>query len=461
MPRKNLSRRLFLELFFFAVGAALVIAALITAVSYQTYEKDMTDSLLSRAEAVASALNQVDADYRVRDLSTLAVNDVRCTLVGGDGTVLYDSEADPSTMENHNGRPEIEGARANGESTSSRTSSTVGEDLMFAAVALDDGQVVRLGEEKRSFPAFVGSMLPAMAVGTIAELVVAYLIARLLVRRIVKPFDAIDLQHPSVGSYYEEMQPLVDRIDEQRRQLVKSNEELRRAANLRREFTGNVSHEMKTPLQVIGGYAELMENGMVPPSDVKHFAGLILTESRAMRSLVDDVLTLSHLDEGNMVGDDAPLVDLSQVVIRVSVRLRPKFEEKHLSTQLLEESAHSEEALVRGNEALLEQLVYNLLDNAARYSVDGGRVRVRIARTGDTVSLAVDDDGPGVEEEYRERIFERFFRVDESRSRETGGTGLGLAIVKHAAEAHGGTVHVEESEWGGASFVVELPAAVG
>jgi two-component system phosphate regulon sensor histidine kinase PhoR len=116
---------------------------------------------------------------------------------------------------------------------------------------------------------------------------------------------------------------------------------------------------------------------------------------------------------------------------------------------------------VRGNEALLEQLVYNLLDNAARYSVDGGRVRVRIARTGDTVTLAVDDDGPGVEEEYRERIFERFFRVDESRSRETGGTGLGLAIVKHAAEAHGGTVHVEESEWGGASFVVELPAAVG
>lgn len=460
MARKNLSRRLFLELFLFAVAAALVIATIITAVCYQTYERDMSDSLLDRTEAVAASLDAVDADYRVRDLGGLAMSDVRSTLVDPDGVVLYDSEADASTMENHNGRSEIEGARTEGSSVSSRQSATVGEDLMFAAVKLDDGQVVRLGEVKRSFPAFVSSMLPALLLGTAVEFVVAYLIARMLVSRIVKPFDAIDLKHPSVGSYYEEMQPLVDRIDEQRRQLVKSNEELRRAANLRREFTGNVSHEMKTPLQVIGGYAELMENGMVPPGDVKHFAGLILAESRTMRSLVDDVLTLSHLDEGNMVGDDAPLVDLSQVAIRVSVRLRPQFEEKHLSTQLLEESKHPEEALVRGNEALLEQLAYNLLDNAARYSVDGGRVRVRIARSGDTVVLAVDDDGPGVPKEYRERIFERFFRVDESRSRETGGTGLGLAIVKHAAEAHGGTVHVEESEWGGASFVVELPAAV-
>lgn len=460
MPRKNLSHRLFLELFLFAVGAALTIASLITVVSFHTYERDISDSLLSRTEAVAQALDQIDADYRVRDLSTLAVTDVRCTLIASDGTVLYDSEADPSTMENHNDRPEVQGARANGHAVATRQSETVGRDLMVAAAELDDGMVVRLGTEKRSFPAFVSSMLPALIMGTIAELLVAYVIARLLARRIVKPFDAIDLQHPSIGSYYEEMQPLVDRIDEQRRQLVKSNEELRRAANLRREFTGNVSHEMKTPLQVIGGYAELMENGMVPQSDVKHFAGLILTESRTMRSLVDDVLTLSHLDEGNMVGDDAPLVDLSQVAIRVGVRLRPKFEEKHLNVELLEESAHSEEALVRGNEALLEQLVYNLLDNAARYSVDGGRVRVRIARSGKTVVLAVDDDGQGVPEEYRERIFERFFRIDESRSRETGGTGLGLAIVKHAAEAHGGTVHVEESEWGGASFVVELPAAV-
>ena len=297
-------------------------------------------------------------------------------------------------------------------------------------------------------------MVPAIVVGGILAVVVAYLIARLLTQRVVKPLGQIDLAHPDSENLYVEMQPLVDRLEDQRKELVSSNEELRRAANARREFTANVSHEMKTPLQVIGGYAELISNDMVPPEDVPRFAGLILSEAQSMRLLVDDVLTLSHLDEGTLVSADSPDVDLYDVAASAVYRLKPKAEDRVIFV-----SGARNSAVVRGNVRLLEQAVYNLVDNAVRYTASDGTVRVRVVRDGNDAVLTVDDNGQGIPEEYRSRVFERFFRIDDSRSRETGGTGLGLAIVKHTAEDHGGTTYVEESQWGGASFVIRIPLA--
>ena len=212
---------------------------------------------------------------------------------------------------------------------------------------------------------------------------------------------------------------------------------------------------MKTPLQVIGGYAELMEAGVVPAQDVPRFAGLIRTEASSMRTLIDDVLTLSRLDEqgagqGQEQGDP---VDLAQVCRRVAERLTPRAQERGETIQLACRGSH----IVRASASLAEQMVYNLVDNAVRYNREGGLVLVAVTSDDANVELEVSDEGTGIPPELRERVFERFYRVDASRSRETGGTGLGLAIVKHAVETMGGTVSIDDSPCGGARFIVKLP----
>lgn len=322
--------------------------------------------------------------------------------------------------------------------------------------------------------AFLGGLvMPAVAALIIAALL-ALLLSRLITRRIMRPLDALDLAKPLQNEHYAEMAPLLERIDSQQRTLRAQNRELAQAESLRRDFSANVSHEMKTPLQVIDGYAELMENGLVPPEDVARFGGIIHRESQAMRALIDDVLTLSRLDEMG-VGDATP-VELAAVAERAIGRLQDVAARADVTVTLT-----GGPCWTQGNETLLEQMVYNLVDNGIRYNEPGGSVTVALSREFAPVGPAgledevpdgasptatalaaravvrVRDTGPGIPPDKHDKVFERFYRLEKSRSKETGGTGLGLAIVKHAALQHGGSVEVREAPVRGAEFVVRLP----
>ena len=278
-------------------------------------------------------------------------------------------------------------------------------------------------------------VLATLMVGT----VLAFAVSRLLTRYIMRPLDNVDVADPLASKAYVEMEPLLQRIDSQQRILRTQNEELARAESMRRDFSANVSHEMKTPLQVISGYAELMANGMVPSDDVPRFAGLIYQESQAMRALPPDEAS-------------ALPVEVLAVAERAASRLQKLAEERHVVVQV-----QGTPARIVGNEPLMEQMIYNLVENAIRYNEEGGQVLVEVGENGGEVVVRVSDDGPGIPVEAREKIFERFYRLEKSRSKETGGTGLGLAIVKHGALRHRGSIEVGGEEGQGAQFTLRFP----
>ena len=454
---RTLRGRIFAVLFALSLIVMISVTIATTSASFASYEKEAEELLLSQTATCAHELEGKDAAAACEALDDMPFVNMRCTLVAEDGSVLFDNYADPAGMDNHADREEIVAARTSGQAAVMRRSQTLGSDALYAAAPLDGGMVLRLAETRASLASFLGDMAVQLVISLIVIVVISLIAASLLTRMIVRPLRDVDLRYadgPSEKGVYEEIQPLLGHIEDQRKELEDKNAELERAVVQRREFTGNVSHEMKTPLQVIGGYAELMENGMVAPEDIPRFAGLIRDESESMRALIDDVLVLSRLDERADEARDP--VPLAQVCRRVANRLETAADEKDVSVQLnLDDTV-----IVWGSEPLVEQMAYNLLDNAIKYGKQGGSVRMTVSRWDDGAVLLVDDDGPGVPADLRDRIFERFYRIDESRSRTdgaTGGTGLGLAIVKHAAAALGGRVIVDESPLGGARFKVTLP----
>ena len=244
----------------------------------------------------------------------------RYTLISENGLVLYDSQADAGQMDNHASRPEVSKAARTGEAVSMRYSETLGTDTVYAAEKLSDGRIVRLSETRHSLFAFLGEMLVPTLFALVVVAGLVFLLSRLLTRHIMKPIDALDMAEPLENDIYGEMVPLLQRIDDQQTQLKKQNKELAEAESMRRDFSSNVSHEMKTPLQVISGYAELMKNDMVLPEDRQKFAGLIYDEAQAMRGLINDVLTLSKLDESAFAREERP-IDVTSVARRMAGRL--------------------------------------------------------------------------------------------------------------------------------------------
>ncbi len=450
---KSLARKTFVLVFALSFVVMLAVAIAVTAASFTSCEREAERYLLSQACALADAVEECsDAESMCQALEDYPLIDTRCTLVAPDGSVLYDSQVPVDELGNHADRREIIAALQSGQAVSLRQSKTLGADTLYAAVVVDDGFVLRLAETRTSLAAFLGDMSFPLIMALIAIFVASIVASRLITQMVVKPLLEIDLSEPLENDAYEEIQPLLFRVDAQRRELESQNEELERAASLRRDFTGNVSHELKSPLQVIGGYAELMENGIVPQEDVPRFAGLIRRESDTMQNLVEDILVLSRLDEGG--SSELELVDVAQSCSHATARLAPKIE----SHDILVDLRLGDNCFVKANDQLIEQMVYNLLDNAIAFSPEGCSVLVDVSRAAGNVVLRVSDSGPGIPDGYKSRVFERFFRVDTSRGRETGGTGLGLAIVKHVVETCGGQVHVEDVVPHGASFVVLLPA---
>ncbi len=307
-------------------------------------------------------------------------------------------------------------------------------------------------EDSASIETFLLMSTTQLVAFVLVILIVSLAVSSLLTQIILKPFSDIDLDHPLRNDTYVEIQPLLEKMQEQRHLLKEQNKLLENTNAIRREFTSNVSHEMKTPLQVISGYAELMENGLVPDEDIKKNSKLIRKEAESMRDLIDDVLTLSKLDEN--VQAKRERINLSETVKSVVCRLEHKAQKNNVSLDVdLDDSV-----MIEGDSSLADQMTYNLIDNAIKYNKQGGKVDVCTTLEDGLAVLTVSDEGAGIPKDQRARIFERFYRVDESRSRETGGTGLGLAIVKHAVESFGGTIQVEDNKTSqsGTTFIITI-----
>ena len=405
--------------------------AILSVILYNRNLSLLQAELRQEAKYIRTAINISGTEY-LEQMDMVEV-ETRVTQIDVDGSVLYDSrrpDGTESTTENHAGRKEVKDALAKGSGEDVRRSATVGKDMYYYALLLEDGSILRVSKVANSLVSTAMALFPVM--GTLAVLMVlfALLLARWQTARLIKPINALDLEQPLENEVYEELNPLLMAIDKQ-------NKEKEAVSNMRKEFSANVSHELKTPLTSISGYAEIMKNGMVRPDDMPLFSERIYKEARRLITLVEDIIKLSKLDEESveLEKEDVNLYDLTREIIS---RLSPQAAQKDVRMELSGEPVY-----YNGIRQILDEMIYNVCENAVKYNNEGGRVTVWVGNTLDGPKVSVSDNGIGIPKEHQERIFERFYRVDKSHSKERGGTGLGLSIVKHGALLHGAKVNVE------------------
>ena len=367
----------------------------------------------------------------------------RVTRIDADGSVLYDSRRDADTLDNHSGREDVKEALKNGEGEDVRRSVTVEKDLYYYAMLLDDGSVLRVSREVDSLASTALAMLPVIGGFAVLMIIFAMLLAKWQTARLIKPINELDLENPLDNDVYTELSPLLTAMDRQ-------NKEKEAVSNMRKEFSANVSHELKTPLTSISGYAEIMKNGMVRPADIPVFSERIYKEARRLITLVEDIIKLSKLDEES-VELEKQEVDLYDLTREIISRLAPQASQKNVRMELT-----GEPVKYTGIRQILDEMVYNVCENAIKYNNDGGRVTVWVGNTLEGPKISVADTGIGIPAEHHERIFERFYRVDKSHSKERGGTGLGLSIVKHGALLHGAKVSVESTPGKGTKIEMQF-----
>ncbi len=415
---------------------------------YSHFSNVQEQQLAEALTFAAQGVEQKGGEY----LDALDSQRYRLTWVAPDGAVLYDSQADPAEMGSHADREEIRQAMTLGQASTSRYSSTLLEQTVYRARRLSDGSVLRISVSRATAWILTLGMIQPIILVTLLALILAGVLASKTTKQIVAPLDRLDLDEPLENDVYEELSPLLRRIDSQNRRIEAQMVELERkhteAERLRKEFTANVSHELKTPLQTISGSAELMRNGLVLPADQPQFLERIYRESQRLITLVEDILRLSKLDEGASLA--AEEVDLTQLAQATLQRLEPAAEKGNISLDL-----RGTGGVLSVDRRLLEEVLYNLVDNAVKYNRPGGSVTVTLSPTGFTVS----DTGIGIPTELQGRVFERFYRVDSSRSQAVGGTGLGLSIVKHAVAALGGELRLTSAPGAGTTVAVTLPEA--
>ena len=429
-----------------------VIAALCAVYfTMQVFEGEMAGQLKSQLRENLRLIETAYVGEALGDepqkLSKFASKDLRITLIDSKGRILYDSDAETVKMENHNDREEVIDAFAKGAGEDLRYSSTLQAKVFYFAKRLNDGKVLRLGMRQANLQQVFSKTIPYLIVLLAAIVAAAILIAIGLSRAFISPLQKLvdQLGTPEwmkIENVYKEIAPLVNTIRKQDLELQLTIEQLsnekQKITHLKDEFTANASHELKTPLTSISGYAELIENDMAKPEDVKMFAGKIHKEALRLQSIANDIITLSKLD-----GQQGELFDLNEKVNLWNVAhgcvedLSLKASKKSVSVSLDGDKA----AEIQGNSKLLYEMVFNLVDNSIRYTEQGGKVAVVV----EPGAIVVKDTGIGIPEECQSRVFERFYRVDKSRSKETGGTGLGLAIVKHIAEVLHATIQLNSA----------------
>lgn len=438
-----MSRKIFRNILFTAIVVLLSSMIFIFGGFYHYYDGRQAEKLKDELGTVASGMERFGMEY----LQQIDFGTYRITLISPEGEVLYDSQADEKTMANHGQREEILEAKENGTGKSVRYSSTLMEKTVYYAERMEDGSVLRISQTSITLGAIVvGMQQPIMLVLMIALILSAVLALRLS-ENIVKPINKLNLEEPLANEIYEELEPLLKRIDKQ-------NQELKRAYTLaqqdRVEFTANVSHELKTPLQSIMGTAELMENGLIKEEDLPGFASRMRQEAARMVTLVEDIIKLSQLDEG----DSMPLetVNLLEVAKEVRSMLEEAAKKKHIILLV-----KGEDVTVTGVYRLLMEVLYNLCDNAIKYNRGSGTVSIEIGEERGQAKILVKDTGIGIPLEDQSHVFERFYRVDKSRSKSSGGTGLGLSIVKHAVQYHNGDIKLKSRPGEGTEITVLLP----
>ena len=538
-----------------AVAMVVLLASLFISSTflYDYFNKSQVSQLKEELSLVAANVDEAGAEYFDNFDSSM----FRFTLVSADGEVLYDSQATASDMENHLEREEIAEALKNGNGSSARYSSTLTERTFYEATRLQNGDVLRISVSQVTVGALILSMLPAIVAIILISAVLALVLSHKMAKDIVKPLNELDLENPTENETYEELAPILTKLNKQHKQITRQMQELRQksdefeqitasmneglvlldkkgmvlsinaaakklfsadetalgrdfltldrsgdmsraiekaldgkraefreerngseyqfiisriesdgktvgvvilcfdvtetafAERNRKEFTANVSHELKTPLQSIIGSAELLENGLVKPGDTKRFVGNIKNEATRLVSLINDIIRLSQLDENSEPATES--VDLYDVAKEVIELLTVSAAKK-----LVDLNLNGESCVMNGIRRYLYEIIYNLCDNAIRYNKDGGKVTIDLKNTDGNIVLSVSDTGIGIPAEHHSRIFERFYRVDKSHSKETGGTGLGLSIVKHAVAYHGGKVTLDSKVGKGTTITVKF-----
>ena len=549
-----MSKRIFRSILLTAVLALLLASLLLVGALYRVYENRITKELRTEADYIVRALNALeDSTAYLDELSSSN----RITLIAPDGAVLYDSAADEAGMDSHAQRPEVQSALVTGMGESTRYSDTLSEVTLYHAQRTERGHVLRLASTRSSVLGVFIAIVPEMILMLLAVVLFSLVIARKAAEKIVQPINSLNLDEPLTNETYDELAPLLTRMDRQHRQIREQLSDLSRAhadlnaimqsmqeglvlldgenrilslnesaarifgvqdqlppeadflsicrdasvmENLhaarqgqssdmtlmredrtyriftspvlrdgkvrgvvllaldvsaeytaeasRREFTANVSHELKTPLTSISGYAEIIESGITQAEDVPVFAGKIRSEAKRLVALVNDILELSMLDEKQTLGAREP-VALLLLLRDLTESFQPIAREKKVILTL-----EGCEATVTGYPALLRELFHNLIDNAIKYTPIEGRVSIRLTQREGSTVCTVSDTGIGIPEEHQPHVFERFYRVDKSHSRQTGGTGLGLAIVKHVAQVHHAAIHLQSAENKGTTFEI-------
>lgn len=540
------------------VGVAVLIASLtlVMGALYSYFGRVQESQLRDELSLAVVGVEQNGTDY----LKQLRSDQYRITWLRADGAVLYDTQADAESMENHAQRQEVQQALATGEGESSRYSDTLLQKTVYYAKRLPDGTVLRLSAIRVTTGMLVLNMLQPILLVLAAALILSGVLASRLARRITEPLNRLDLEHPLENDTYEELAPLLRRMEHQRRQIDRQMDELRRrseefeqitgsmneglvlldeagvilsinpaarrlldaaencvgqdlltvdrdvalsdalrqaaeqghsefrgqrngreyqfdvtriqsegrmagtvllvfdvterafAERNRREFTANVSHELKTPLQGIIGSAELLENGLVKQEDVPRFIGHIRSEAQRLVTLIGDIIRLSQLDEGEPM--PAEPVELLALAREAAESLQSAAAARNVTI-----AVEGEPVELTGVRRLLYEIVFNLCDNAIKYNTDGGRVQVTVTKENETAAVTVRDTGIGIPPDQQDRVFERFYRVDKSHSKASGGTGLGLSIVKHAVQYHHGIIHLQSEVGKGTEIRVTFPLA--
>ncbi|MEA4815558.1 MAG: ATP-binding protein [Lachnospiraceae bacterium] len=549
-----MTKKIFRSIFFVASASLIACFIIIMGVLYDYFGSIQEKQLEAQTTLAARGVENEGYSY----LEGIKMNNYRITWVGADGEVLYDTKSDAKEMENHLDREEIIEAMETGSGESSRYSSTIAEKTIYFAKLLPDGTVIRLSTTQYTVVALALGMLQPIFFVMMVAIILSAVLANRLSKRVIDPLNSLDLDNPLENDAYEELSPLLTRIEQQRRQIKRQigrltqmqNEfsavtenmseglillgekgnilsinpaaaklfetstdcighdiltvdrslimqeltrtaqdgkfaeatmelagreyqinvspvisngkmtgscilafditEKEQAEKLRREFSANVSHELKTPLHSIMGSAELIENGLVKQEDMQRFVGRIRTEAGRLVMLIDDIIRLSQLDEGNNITkEDVNLKTLADEALSV------------LSTEAaarkIKLSLEGDDVYVWGVRRMLYEIIYNLCDNAVKYNVENGKVDVSLLNEADGVILTVSDTGIGIPKEQQSRVFERFYRVDKSHSRETGGTGLGLSIVKHAAKYHDADITLESEAGKGTKISIKFP----
>lgn len=439
-----MKKKIFISIFSLVISLIVILSTSVTIIFYVNYEKREIINLQNDSSLIIEGINEDGLNY----LTSLEDYNNRITLISDDGNVIFDNMIDASTLENHLYREEIQEALTNNYGESKRYSSSLLKRYFYVAYKLNDGNILRLSSEIFSVFYFILHDLWPIYIITIISIITAIILARFLSKRIVDPLNNIDLDDPLSNNQYPEIEPMLIRINNQHRQILSDKEKVEKAYKIRQEFTSNVSHELKTPLHIISGYAEIIGNGITSEEDTKLFAKKILNESNRMTSLVADIMKISELE--NQQTKNFEDVNLKNLILQIVDDLSLSFKDNNIKLELKLNDIN-----IKANKDHLYSAIYNIVDNAIKYNKPNGKIIINLIINKDNKpQLSIKDTGIGISKEDQERIFERFYRVDKSRSKANGGTGLGLSIVKHTLNNMNATIQVKSQLNKGSTFII-------